>query len=324
MLRGTRSRIIGSSVVVLVAAAACSSLSREPAAPSPAGDTGTADGGIETIDTDAGVLTVAPLGSTTQAIGASGGTISLDGASLVVPAGALSQSTSIAITAWSVQPPSGAPVTLYQFAPDGLTFGVSATINLPVRGGTSGVIHWSEAEDGVTVFDELPTSVVDNIATANVTHFSSGFYGPSLTGGGIDVCTTPGPNGPAIQCPKGYSCGPEHLCSPDLSGVLCGEPSPNLFPFVCIPDPDAGTDGGHVVVTVDAGVADAGCYGAGCGPNRECGSGLVCWTTSCGCEACVSPASCTPNPSYPNAAYGLSCFTSQGAYCCANFCDGGP
>ena len=286
---------MGSCAVLVVAViAACTSSSLRPTASNPAdgGVTAMTDAGVITITTDAGVVTITPLGSVARTVASAGGTISLGLASLVVPAGGVSESTPITITATSVQPEGRAPTTIYQFGPEGLTFAVPATVNLPA---TAGVVHWSQVLSGVTVFTDLPTSLAGGLATAQVTHFSYGFVGTILgpAGGGvagaIAVCPVGLSNGGQagdLVCPAGYTPHgttyvpgwPLEPCCPVAlgNGLLCIATGPAT---ICWPDlgPDAGavicSDASGTCVNLSSDRTNCGTCGNVCPAGQGCSNG---------------------------------------------------
>ncbi len=216
--------------------------------------TGVRDGSVTeggaTIPNDAGAL-LTKLGVATQTIGANGGTLALGAASLVVPAGALSQDVAISITATSVQAPGAASAaTAYWFTPEGLTFAVPATVNLPAA---SGVVHWSQVEGALAAFTELPTTLAAGLATASVTHFSGAYTGDPVANGDVLVCVPAvPPQPPQPMCPTGYHC-PPGGCMPDLE-VVCDADLYMLFPYWCVPNPDAGSADGSAPLQ-DASIA---------------------------------------------------------------------
>jgi sugar lactone lactonase YvrE len=111
-------------------------------------------------------------------IGPGGGTVTLGGASLSIPAGALEDPTVIRISIRGGSPPSEYETfsSFYEFAPSGLTFLVPATVVLPEHDpSASSSIYWSSGDsDGYT---RLTTTEASGLASANVTHFSDGFVG---------------------------------------------------------------------------------------------------------------------------------------------------
>ena len=117
-------------------------------------------------------------GSTSGTVGPSGGTVVLSGGpTLVVPAGALSATTTITIQATGQNGPSGGPV--YEFSPAGTTFAPPATVQLPVPSGVANPrIYWTQVGSS-TQFDALATTVTGSIASAQVSHFSLAYVAPA-------------------------------------------------------------------------------------------------------------------------------------------------
>ncbi|MDP3235737.1 MAG: hypothetical protein Q8N26_23330, partial [Myxococcales bacterium] len=127
-----------------------------------------------------------PSGSgavTTQVVGAEGGEIKLEGATLDVPRGALPDGQMITVTSSPTPAPeayqSFSPV--YTFEPAGLEFAVPVTIRLraTVPGGSRLVVFWTK-KGSTTQFDELASTQSGDTVVAQVTHFSSGFLAESL------------------------------------------------------------------------------------------------------------------------------------------------
>ncbi|HKS54035.1 MAG TPA: Calx-beta domain-containing protein [Steroidobacteraceae bacterium] len=126
-------------------------------------------------------------------IGAAGGTVSSGSAQVVIPAGALSQSTAIAIE----QTEAGAPALpagvekfgpMFAFTPHGTTFAAPATVTLPfdpalVPAGTQVQFYKTDATQ--TSWQSIPvTSTGATSVTADVTGFShmvAGGTPPALT-----------------------------------------------------------------------------------------------------------------------------------------------
>jgi hypothetical protein len=313
-----------------LAVAACGSTTSNSTTMTEAGTTtGPADAGTTTnpttITTDAGTVTVTTLGSTTKSIGPAGGTISLGMASLVVPAGALTQSVSISLTALSVQPDGQAAVTVYHFAPDGLTFAVPATVSLPTTSGSTQVVHWSQAASGGTFFADLPSSSAGGLATAPVTHFSGGFSGSPSSNGAIDWCPPLGSTS-FVGCPAGYTCqqpGYADTCVSDSNPLVpwCewevtaeGYGGP---PFLCYPlQPDGGGS--------DAEPSDGGCSVAcnGSGGSPSCGD-------SCDPTMCTNPGTLDCSTTCNGQTFEMSCSATcpvscTCGTCSANTCSGPP
>lgn len=96
-----------------------------------------------------------PATSSTAVLGPAGGTlVGPDGVQVVVPAGALSQPTTLSVTRSSVGSPTTAPEDnaagpIYEFLPHGLVFNKPVTIRMPVPGNAPGtaVFMASPGED---------------------------------------------------------------------------------------------------------------------------------------------------------------------------------
>jgi hypothetical protein len=125
-------------------------------------------------------------------IGTAGGTVSNGDAKVVVPAGALSQATSIAIEQTnSGAPPLPAGVVsfgpMFAFTPHGTTFAAPVTVTLPydaslVPAGTQ--VEFYKTDSSQSSWQSMPvTSTGSNSVTADVTGFSymvAGGTPPSL------------------------------------------------------------------------------------------------------------------------------------------------
>jgi hypothetical protein len=144
------------------------------------------------------IVDAGPAADTTMAgsalIGPSGGVVTLDGASIRVPSGALREPTTIVISVRSDRPPPEyrAYGSFYEFSPEGLVFSVPATVSLPdVTAPPPASIYWSNVAG--TGFDRLVTTRAGGLATAEVSHFSSGFVGIelSVSDGGSPEATAP-------------------------------------------------------------------------------------------------------------------------------------
>jgi hypothetical protein len=120
-------------------------------------------------------FTVAPA-ATTSSIGPDGGTVTYQGATLVIPAGALAQAQPISIGYATDAVPAGytgySPV--FQFLPAGLTFLKPVSVSLPFTGSAQlATLFWSyPSAAGYERIGGLPTG---GVVTASVTHFSTGF-----------------------------------------------------------------------------------------------------------------------------------------------------
>jgi hypothetical protein len=128
-----------------------------------------------------------PSSSESFVVGPGGGTFTADGVVLTVPSGAVGEAVTITVVDDPAGAPSGFTVDgkIYRFAPEGLTFSVPVTVSFPTQS-TSESVFWTVA-GSQTEFAPLTTTVDGARATAQVTHFSSGFVGVA---GGAVTCTT--------------------------------------------------------------------------------------------------------------------------------------
>ena len=159
-------------------------------------------------------------------IGPAGGTVtSSNGASVTVPAGALSTSVAIVATALAdpTAPPSttvvGAAVTL---GPEGQQFSAPVTVTLPVdatllpAGKTTSAIVIYTAPAGTTTYAQLATTVVDAThVSAKVSHFSN--FVPGVPGG----CVTNNDCMPGQSCVAGVCLGSCATNSDCMPGHVC-------------------------------------------------------------------------------------------------------
>ncbi len=121
----------------------------------------------------------------TQTIGPDGGTISVDGAELVVPVGALDHVVEVTLHRLAVHPhPAEAHSPAFEFGPNGLVFVLPAHLTLATDGAAQTAVRWSS--DG-TNFTPLQTVVAGHEAKADIEHFSMGFAGAPA--GGADTAT---------------------------------------------------------------------------------------------------------------------------------------
>lgn len=116
--------------------------------------------------------------SAAAVIGSAGGSVGIaDEVKLEVPAGALSQATTLTVSKGvDSAPAQHRPLSpLFDFGPDGTTFVQPVSVSLAFDGpGENPAIYWSTADGG---FEALPTTIAGSVATAQVTHFSRGFVG---------------------------------------------------------------------------------------------------------------------------------------------------
>lgn len=135
------------------------------------------DGPDATVDSanDASAEVVAP--SARAVIDANGGTVTLQGATLEVPAGALTTATEIALVATTADPPAGYRgfSKVFRVEPDGLALAVPAIVTLPFSGDAKlATLFWSRP-DGATGYERIGGVLADGKLRARVEHFSGGF-----------------------------------------------------------------------------------------------------------------------------------------------------
>jgi len=120
--------------------------------------------------------------SSTMMIGSAGGNVEADGATLVIPAGALAADVAITVTKTADVGSFGtSPSAVYLLAPEGQVFAspVTFTLHLVAPPGSLETIVWSKlgvanpASPGD--YESRPTTVTGNDVTASNTHFSHVF-----------------------------------------------------------------------------------------------------------------------------------------------------
>jgi hypothetical protein len=228
----------------------------------------------------------ASSGSASQSIGTSGGTaMTLEGAGVSIPAGALAATTAITVATKADAPlPAHATAvgTPYVFGPEGTTFLVPVTVTLPFSAGevpagrSTGDIVIYTAPLGSTVFTRLPTVLADAThAQATTTHFSvfvtaiddqrddagvatgdAGDAGGDDAADDADAVTT-------AQCSTDADCAVREVC-------IDGE--------CVVPDVDAGgpdaDDAGAADDAADAGDAPQCRLDTDCPPEQACVDGI--------------------------------------------------
>jgi ZU5 domain len=206
-----------------------------------------------------------------QSVGATGGSLSLaDGTKLVIPAGALTTTSTITIGKSTSAVPAGynAESALYVFGPSGLTFAKPVAVTLPVNAGASSPsVYWSNPSGG---FDELGGTASTGAISASVTHFSEGFVaqaGAGTTDGGADATT--GAAGSAAGTAGGGTAGGGTAGTTAADGAA-GSTAPadgaagTTTPVDGAAGSTAPTDGGaDTIVTTDA---DGGAFVCGASP----------------------------------------------------------
>jgi hypothetical protein len=124
-------------------------------------------------------------------IGGSGGSVVLPGAVTVeVPAGVLTSSTDLTVQQSGAVAPASAVTPVFAFGPDGATFASPVTVHFTVPAGTTAAaVFWSKPGSS-TEYESVPTTIEGTTATAQVSHFSSGYVATyDLAGawaGGLD------------------------------------------------------------------------------------------------------------------------------------------
>jgi hypothetical protein len=224
-----------------------------------------------------------------QAIGPAGGTITVRGVTLVIPQGALAGDTAISITDDGVPPPGyvvrGA---VYRFQPAGLHFSVPVSVTMP--GQAPARMFWTE--DGVEDrFGALATTFAANEATAQITHFSSGFVGEAAgadDGGGAPDAgagDAAGDAGDAASADSGGTCSAGGW--PIDAGASATCPASGVIPF-------CGTCGAQEETFCDTLCPVSGgmmrCYDSKSDP-KNCGAcGVVCGAGNVCLEGACTPA----------------------------------
>ncbi|MCA9666249.1 MAG: hypothetical protein KC503_11700 [Myxococcales bacterium] len=113
----------------------------------------------------------------TRAIGAAGGSVQNGSAKVVVPAGALSKDTNIAIavvgSGYPAMPAGASRISdIYALTPHGTTFNAPATVTIPLRSAATAATLW-KAEAGSTQWHKVSGATVQaGSITASVSSFS--------------------------------------------------------------------------------------------------------------------------------------------------------
>jgi len=164
-------RVVVASVLLLVAALACTDRTPTSVPVAPAPDASLIGGLLGAT----GLLKCSnlPYASSTKTIGALGGSISAGPHTLVIPPGALSAPTTITMTA-----PSGLGVNAVKFAPEGLRFSAPAVLTMSYSNcsllGKLLPKRIAYTDDNLNILSYLLS--LDNLFSKNVTgkvnHFS--------------------------------------------------------------------------------------------------------------------------------------------------------
>jgi hypothetical protein len=237
-------------------------------------------------------------GSTSNVIGPSGGVVSgAGGASVTLPPGAVSAPTTITVTVLSSMPPSAyeACSLFYQFGPAGLIFQVPVFVTLPDHGcASSSALYWSKL--GQSGYDRLQTTLAASSASAQVTHFSTGFVGrlaPQGQGPDAGSDSTIDSTLPPDSAEAGREVGTDSALdsSPSDSSTtdtgVDAPPPPCTGPSSC----PAGQACGALGVCSTSCSATSPCNG-GCCDGTTCQPGTssdACGLTGAACTMCSSP-----------------------------------
>jgi hypothetical protein len=130
----------------------------------------------------------------TQTIGPGGGTVSFEGATLVVPPGALAANVEVRVTvAAATRAGYNLYSSVFRFEPAGTSFARPVSLSLPFSGDANlATVFWSRRSG--TGFDRLGGVPSGNTVTAPISHFSEGFVadGVAYTEQGDRSCTRVG------------------------------------------------------------------------------------------------------------------------------------
>jgi hypothetical protein len=265
-----------------------------------------------------------------KVIGPAGGVVQTGGASVTVPPGALSTSTGITVTVRTDTPPSPyeSCSAFYQFGPAGLTFAIPVEVVLPDHGcASSSAMYWSQL--GASGYERLSTDLMAASASAQVTHFSTGFVGrlrpqgmgPPMDGGGDHDSTiadagtdtdstvpdsasdTPAPDVGSDTAPPpctgASSCPAGEACNAGVCSTSCSSSSPCnggcCDGAMCQPgtSPTACGISGGACTSCSGGTPACGATGTCvfCSTASDCPTGQACTGGSCS-TACSASSSC--------------------------------
>ena len=115
--------------------------------------------------------------SASKIIDQTGGSVSLDGASVTIPPGALSKKQTITIEITGDSPPTGYTLfsSVYRFTPAGLTFLKPISVTLPFKGDAKVATMFMSRPQAVVGYERLGGTAAGTTLTASVSHFSKGF-----------------------------------------------------------------------------------------------------------------------------------------------------
>lgn len=127
-----------------------------------------------------------------KAIGAAGGSITVEQVTLTVPANAVSSDVMFSVTSSPTPAASNytAYTPIYVFKPENTDYQTPLTVEFDISGKTvkNPVVYWTRK--GSAVFERQPSTVNGSKVSAKVTHFSMGFVAEASTSSGGDGGTT--------------------------------------------------------------------------------------------------------------------------------------
>ena len=119
-----------------------------------------------------------PERSVTQPIGAEGGTIKVDGATVTFAKGALAESKSITIASTDKVPDGFIALSkVFECGPTGTSFAADVTMEMPFTDDGKGPVTMFWSAGGDPTFKDIGGTPSGNVMKATVKHFSSGFVG---------------------------------------------------------------------------------------------------------------------------------------------------
>lgn len=175
------------AALMVVASVACS-LSAGCKDPPVAVDAGISE--VPVPGSDGGI--VGSGESISATIGSEGGTLTLGGSTIDIPAGALDEMTAITVTETTTPTPPGyrAFSPLFRFEPEGLVFAAPVTVRLPSSASNAdaplATLFWSRPEGDGGGWQRIGGIPSGGVVTGSVEHFSFGFLAD-----GVDYTETP-------------------------------------------------------------------------------------------------------------------------------------
>jgi len=186
-----------------------------PVADTPVADTPTVD--MPTVDATTGCPAVS--------VGPAGATVSCEGASVVIPAGALSAPVPIQIVATGDPVPSGYTgySRVFRFEPAGTNFVMPVQVSLPFAGDASrAALFWSRPT-GSTGHARVGGLAAGGVLSGNVTHFSTGFVAD-----GVDYTEAPERSCTVTRLLEGRTVSPSGIAMFFTAEDCQGRPLPDL------------------------------------------------------------------------------------------------